>query len=80
MHNQPYVGRIALCTRKKLLKSGEIRHFYGMKRGGPTPFFPKISRKLDVWMGKMEKKVYQNRGKQVFVLTNWRFIIKILRI
>ena len=30
MHNQPYVGRIALCTRKKLLKSGEIRHFYGM--------------------------------------------------
>ena len=32
MHNQPYVGRIALCTRKKLLKSGEIRHFYGMSR------------------------------------------------
>ena len=30
MHNQPYVGRIALCTRKKLLKSGEIRHFYGI--------------------------------------------------
>ena len=28
MHNQPYVGRIALCTRKKLLKNGEIRHFY----------------------------------------------------
>ena len=30
MHNQPYVGRIALCKRKKLLKSGEIRHFYGI--------------------------------------------------
>ena len=29
MHNQPYVGRITLCTRKKLLKSGEIRDFYG---------------------------------------------------
>ena len=29
MPNQPYVGRIALSTRKKLLKSGEIRHFYG---------------------------------------------------
>ena len=28
MHNQPYVGRIALCTRKKLLKSVEIRDFY----------------------------------------------------
>ena len=27
MHNQPYAGRIALGTRKKLLKSGEIRHF-----------------------------------------------------
>ena len=25
MYNQPYVGRIALGTRKKLLKSGEIR-------------------------------------------------------
>ena len=31
MHNQPYVGRIALCKRKKLLKSGEIRDFYGMQ-------------------------------------------------
>ena len=41
-----------------------------MKRGGPTPFSPKISRKLDVWMGKMEKRVYEKRGKQVFVLTN----------
>ena len=29
MHNQSYVGCIALCTRKKLLKSGEIRGFYG---------------------------------------------------
>ena len=32
MHNQPYVGRIALGTRKKLLKSGEIRHFYGINQ------------------------------------------------
>ena len=31
MHNQPYLCRIALCTRKKLLKSGEIRHFYGIE-------------------------------------------------
>ena len=30
MNNQPYVGRIALCTRKKLLKSGEIRAFYSI--------------------------------------------------
>ena len=35
-----------------------------MKRGVPTPFF----------VGKMGKKVYEKRGKQVFVLTNWRFI------
>ena len=27
MPNQPYVGCIALCTRKKLVKSGEIRDF-----------------------------------------------------
>ena len=30
MHNQPYVGRVSLCARKKLLKSGEIRDFYGI--------------------------------------------------
>ena len=24
------------------------------------------------------KNVYETRGKQVFVLTNWRFIIKVL--
>ena len=47
-----------------------------MKRWGPTTFFLKNPRKLDVWMGKMGKKVYEKRGKQVFVLTNWRFIIK----
>ena len=28
MHNQPYVGRIAFCRRKKMLKSGETRAFY----------------------------------------------------
>ena len=30
MDNKPYVGRIALGARKKLLKSSEIRHFYGI--------------------------------------------------
>ena len=29
MSKQPYLGRIALCIRKKPLKSGEIRAFYG---------------------------------------------------
>ena len=29
MHKQPYLGRIALCIRKKTLQSGEIRAFYG---------------------------------------------------
>ena len=38
MHNKPYVGRIALCTRKKLLKSGEIRHFYGIQACPATDF------------------------------------------
>ena len=32
MHNQPCVGRIALCEKKKLLKSGEIRNFRGINR------------------------------------------------
>ena len=30
MHKQPYLGRIALCIRKKTSKSGEIWAFYGM--------------------------------------------------
>ena len=30
MHKQPYLGRIALCKRKKSLKSDEIRAFYGI--------------------------------------------------
>ena len=38
MHNQHYVGRIALCTRKKMLKSGEIRHFYGIVSSRHVPY------------------------------------------
>ena len=52
---------------------GDWKNVYETRR--PNPIFPKISRKLDVWIGKMEKKVYEKRGKQVFVLTNWLFII-----
>ena len=39
-----------------------------------NPIFPKN------WMCGWEngKKVYEKKGKQVFVLTNWRFIIKVL--
>ena len=37
-----------------------------MKRGGPTPFFPKISRKLDVWMGKWKKK-YMKMGENKYL-------------
>ena len=43
MHNQPYVGCIALCTRKKLLKSGEIRHFYGISYQCQTNTFLLLS-------------------------------------
>ena len=32
-------------------------------RGDPIPFFTKITRNLDLWMGKMEKKVYEQKGK-----------------
>ena len=52
---------------------GDWKNVYETRR--PNLIFP---RKLDVWMGKMEKIVYEKRGKQVFVLTNWRFIIKVL--
>ena len=51
-----------------------------MKRGGLTPFFPKIPRKLDAWMGENGKKVYEKRGKQVFVSTNWQFINYIIKV
>ena len=44
---------------------GDWKNVYDKRR--PNPIFPKDPRKLDVWMGENEKK-------QVFDLTNWRFI------
>ena len=35
------------------------------KRGGPTPFFTKIPRNLDLWMGKMEKKCMKRKRNNV---------------
>ena len=43
-----------------------------MKREGPTPFSPRSPENWMCGWGKMGKKVYEKRGKQVFVLTNWR--------
>ena len=39
MHKQPYLGRIALCIRKKPLESGEIRAFHGtlQRHWNPDP-------------------------------------------
>ena len=54
---------------------GDWKNVYEKRR--PSPIFPKISRKLDVWMEENGKKVYEKWGKQVFVLTNWQFIIKV---
>ena len=34
-------------------------------RGGPIPFFAKITRNLDLWMGKMEKKCMKRKGNNV---------------
>ena len=34
-------------------------------RGGPIPFFTKIPRNLDLWMGKMEKKCMKRKGNNV---------------
>ena len=52
---------------------GDWKNTYETRR--LNPIFP------ENWMcgwGKWKKKVYEKRGKQVFVLTNWRFIIKVL--
>ena len=43
-----------------------LKNVYETRR--PNPIFPKIPRKLDVWMGKIGKKVYEKRGKQVFTI------------
>ena len=34
-------------------------------RGGPIPFFTKIPRNLDLWMGKMEKKCMKRKRNNV---------------
>ena len=49
---------------------GDWKNVYEKRR--PNPIFPQDPPKIG-W-GKMGKKVYEKRGKQVFVLTNWRFI------
>ena len=43
----------------------------------PNPIFPQDPPKIGCVDGENGKKVYEKRGKQVFVLTNWRFIIKV---
>ena len=56
---------------------GDWKNVYETTR--PKPVFPQKLTKIGcVDGGKWKKKVYENRGKQVFVLTNWRFIIKVL--
>ena len=42
----------------------------------PNHIFPQEPTKIGCVDGENGKKVYEKRGKQVFVLTNWRFIIK----
>ena len=48
---------------------GDWKNVYEKRR--PNPIFPQDLPKIG-W-GKMRKKVYEKRKKQVFVLTNWRF-------
>ena len=40
-------------------------------------FSPRSRENWTYGWGKWEKKVYEKRGKQEFVLTNWQFIIKV---
>ena len=51
---------------------GDWKNVYEKRR--PNPIFPKIPENWMSGWGKMGKKVYEKRGKQVFVLTNWRCI------
>ena len=51
---------------------GDCKHVYEKRR--PNPIFRQDPPKIGCVDG---EKVYEKRGKQVFVLTYWRFIIKI---
>ena len=55
---------------------GDWKNVYETRR--PNPIFPQNLPKIGCVDRENEKKVYEKRGKQVFVLTNWRFIIKVL--
>ena len=65
---------------QNVLKFGfrDWKNVYEKRR--PNPIFPNIPRKLDVWMGENGKKVYEKRGKHVFVSINWRFINYIIKV
>ena len=49
---------------------GDSRILVQYRRGGPTPFFPKTHRNLDLGMSKNGEKVYEKRGKQSFYFQN----------
>ena len=56
---------------------GDWKNVYETRR--PNPIFPQNLLKIGCVGGENgKKKVYEKRGKQIFVLTNWRFIIKVL--
>ena len=55
---------------------GDWKNVYETRR--PNPIFPQYLPKIGCVDGENGKKIYKKRGKQLFVLTNWRFIIKVL--
>ena len=55
---------------------GDSKNVYETMRLNPT--FPQNLPKIGCVDRENGKKVYEKRGKQIFVLKNWRFIIKIL--
>ena len=53
---------------------GNWKNVYEKRR--PNHMFPQEPTKIECVDGENGKKIYEKRGKQVFVLTSWRFIIK----
>ena len=54
---------------------GDWKNVYAKRR--PNPIFPQDPPKVGCVDGENGEEVYEKRGKQVSVLTNWRFIIKV---
>ena len=68
------VGSKTISSKRVEIWIWGLKNVYEKRR--PNHIFPQEPTKIGCVDGENEKKVYEKRGKQVFVLTSWRFIIK----